>query len=49
MARVPLVAGNWKMNTGRDEAVRLAAAIAATQESILLFARHFPGSSRLRR
>src|SRR5262245_41250620 len=29
MARIPFIVGNWKMNTGREEAVRLAAAIAA--------------------
>jgi triosephosphate isomerase len=29
MARSPLIVGNWKMNTSRDEAVRLATAIAS--------------------
>ncbi len=29
MSRRPLVAGNWKMHTGRDSAVALAAAVAA--------------------
>ncbi|HEY7032234.1 MAG TPA: triose-phosphate isomerase [Thermomicrobiales bacterium] len=29
MPRTPLIVGNWKMHTGREEAVRLATAIAA--------------------
>ena len=29
MARKPLVVGNWKMHTGRDDAVQLASAIAS--------------------
>src|SRR5262245_458787 len=33
MARTPFVVGNWKMNTGRHEAVRLAAAIASSNLS----------------
>jgi triosephosphate isomerase len=31
MTRRPLIAGNWKMNTSRDEAVALATAIAANR------------------
>lgn len=29
MSRTPLIVGNWKMHTGREEAIRLAAEIAA--------------------
>ena len=30
MSRIPMIAGNWKMNLNRDESVRLVKAIAGT-------------------